>query len=95
MTFVERLFDLLKDKEIGWEAAKALGDIVSPDAILTKDNHANVKVMRLFETYSIADQDPSKILHVQRYVSSILPKLVALARAGSGENSVIQPILRH
>jgi len=62
MNFAERLYDLLKDKEIGWEAAKGLGDIVNSDAVLTKDNHANVK-----------------ILYVQRYVSGVLPKLVALA----------------
>jgi len=39
------LFDLLKDQEIGWDAAKALGDVVDSDAILTKDNHANVKIL--------------------------------------------------
>jgi DNA repair/transcription protein MET18/MMS19 len=95
MTFAERLYGLLKDKEIGWEGAKALGDIVDSDAILTKDNHANVKVMRLFVTNSIANRDQSKILHVQKYVSTILPKLVALARTGSGEDGDIRPILHH
>ena len=50
MSFSERLYDLLKDKEIGWEAAKALGEIVESDAILTKANHADVKVKRFFRT---------------------------------------------
>jgi len=57
MTFSEHLYDLLKDKEVGWEAAKAFGDVVDSDTILTKDNHANVKVMRLFVTNSITDRD--------------------------------------
>jgi DNA repair/transcription protein MET18/MMS19 len=95
MTFSERLYDLLKDKEIGWEAAKALGDIVNSDTILTKENHANVKVIRLFPTSSIADRDQSKILYVQKYVSAILPKIVVLARTGDSENGVIQPFLSH
>lgn len=95
MTFAERLCNLLKDKEIGWEAAKALGDIVASDTILTKDNYANVKVIRFSATISIADRDQSKILYAQKYVSAILPKLVALARTDNSENDVTQPILSH
>jgi len=93
MTFSERLYDLLKDKDVGWEAAKAFGDIVESDTILTKDNHANVKVMCLFVTNSITDRDHPKILYVQKYVSAILPKLVDLARTGNGENAVIRTFL--
>jgi DNA repair/transcription protein MET18/MMS19 len=93
ITFTERLFDLLKDKEIGWEAAKALGEIVDSDAILTKDNKANVKVIRFIQTNTAADRDQSKVLYVQKYVSTILPKLVALARTGGSGCSVIPAIL--
>jgi hypothetical protein len=91
MIFVERLYDLLKDKEISWEAAKALGDVVDSDVILTKDNHADIKVMlvRNYFDYRLrSTQDP-----LQKYVSVILPKLVALARTGGGENGVIQSVL--
>jgi DNA repair/transcription protein MET18/MMS19 len=95
MNFSERLYDLLKDKEVGWEAAKAFGNIVDSDTILTKDNHANVKVMRLFITNSIANQNHTKILYAQKYVSVILPKLVDLARTGNGDNAVIHPIFCH
>lgn len=44
LTFTERLYDAFGDDSVGWEAAKAVGDIVSPDAILTKANHAEIKV---------------------------------------------------
>lgn len=50
MAFSERLYDSLRDKEIGWVAAKALGEIVESDAILTKANHADVKVKHIVRT---------------------------------------------
>lgn len=44
MTFVERLYGLLDDESLGWEAAKAIGEIPSTAAVLTKANRAEVKV---------------------------------------------------
>jgi DNA repair/transcription protein MET18/MMS19 len=44
MRFVDRLFDVLGDQEIGWDAARAIGDICGADKILTKRHHAIVKV---------------------------------------------------
>jgi DNA repair/transcription protein MET18/MMS19 len=44
MTFVERLYGLFDDESVGWEAAKAIGEIPSTDAVLTKANRAEIKV---------------------------------------------------
>jgi DNA repair/transcription protein MET18/MMS19 len=44
MTFVERLYGLFDDESVGWDAAKAIGEIPSTDAVLTKANRAEVKV---------------------------------------------------
>jgi DNA repair/transcription protein MET18/MMS19 len=45
MTYAELLYDVFGDESIGWDAAKALGDIVSSDTVLTRANHADVKVI--------------------------------------------------
>jgi DNA repair/transcription protein MET18/MMS19 len=44
MPFVDALFEAVKDDEIGWTAARAIGEIAAADAVLTKKNHAIVKV---------------------------------------------------
>jgi DNA repair/transcription protein MET18/MMS19 len=44
MTFAERLYEAFDDASISWEAAKAIGEIPKADSILTKANHAEVKV---------------------------------------------------
>lgn len=43
-TFTDRLFTLFDDPDVGWSAARAIGQIVSQDRILTKKNHAVIKV---------------------------------------------------
>ncbi|TFK51878.1 ARM repeat-containing protein [Heliocybe sulcata] len=43
--FVDRLFEVFDDTDINWDAAKAVGDIVAPDDVLTKKNHAVVKIL--------------------------------------------------
>lgn len=55
MTFTERIYDVFGDESIGWEAAKAIGEIVSPDTILTKANHAEIKVRRMHPSMSPAE----------------------------------------
>ncbi|KAF9531685.1 RNAPII transcription regulator C-terminal-domain-containing protein [Crepidotus variabilis] len=45
ITFAEKLYDVFGDQDIGWTASKALGEIVSHDPVLTKANHANVKIL--------------------------------------------------
>lgn len=44
MRFVDSIFSILGDKQIGWDAAKAIGEIGTADKILTKRNHAIIKV---------------------------------------------------
>lgn len=44
MVFTERLYEAFGDESISWEAAKAIGDVASPDTVLTKANHAEIKV---------------------------------------------------
>ncbi|KAK2463614.1 hypothetical protein APHAL10511_004365 [Amanita phalloides] len=68
MRFRDALFEAVKDEEIGWVAAKAIGEIVAVDSVLTKKNHAIIK-----------------FLYAQKYVSQVLPRIVANAR-GSDDN---------
>jgi DNA repair/transcription protein MET18/MMS19 len=44
MRFVDRLFEVLDDEQIGWDAARGIGEIGSTDKILTKRNHAIIRV---------------------------------------------------
>jgi DNA repair/transcription protein MET18/MMS19 len=50
MRFVDRLFEVLHDQHIGWDAARGIGEIGGTDKILTKQNHAIVRVNILRET---------------------------------------------
>jgi DNA repair/transcription protein MET18/MMS19 len=59
LPFVNRLFELFDDTEVGWDAARAIGQAGTVDKVLTKRNHAIIKV-----------------LHAQKYASSILPKII-------------------
>jgi len=45
MNFAERLYEAFDDESISWEAAKAIGEIPKGDSILTKANHAEVKIL--------------------------------------------------
>jgi len=45
MRFVDCLFEVLDDQNVGWDAARAIGEIGGPDKILTKRNHANIKIL--------------------------------------------------
>jgi len=44
MRFVDRLFDVLGDKEVGWDAARGIGEIGGTDKILTKWQPRHIKV---------------------------------------------------
>ncbi|KAI9458702.1 ARM repeat-containing protein [Russula earlei] len=59
LPFVNRLFELFDDTKVGWDAARAIGQAGTVDKVLTKRNHAVIKV-----------------LHAQKYASSILPKII-------------------
>ncbi|GBE89610.1 MMS19 nucleotide excision repair [Sparassis crispa] len=45
MRNTDRLFELFGDTEIHWDAAKAIGKIVGADKVLTRRNHAVVKIL--------------------------------------------------
>ncbi|KAH9943852.1 ARM repeat-containing protein [Amylocystis lapponica] len=45
MSHTDRLFELFLDAEVGWDAAKAVGSIPATDKVLTKKNHAIVKIL--------------------------------------------------
>ncbi|KAF8347787.1 Dos2-interacting transcription regulator of RNA-Pol-II-domain-containing protein [Amanita rubescens] len=70
MRFRDALFEAVKDEVIGWTAAKAIGEVVAVDSVLTKKNHANVK-----------------FLYAQKYVSQVLPRIVANARDSDDNKS--------
>ena len=50
-SFTDRLVELFDDSDIGWDAARAIGQVVSADKTLTKKNHAVIKV-RLCPAYA-------------------------------------------
>ncbi|KAJ3862033.1 ARM repeat-containing protein [Lentinula novae-zelandiae] len=43
--FADVIFLLFDDEDIKWNAAKSFGDIVRTDTILTKQNHASIKML--------------------------------------------------
>lgn len=69
LSFSERLFQVFGDEAVGWDAAKACGEIPGTDTILTKRNNAVIK-----------------ILHSQKYVNTILPRLMEGAKSSSRSN---------
>ncbi|OSD04782.1 ARM repeat-containing protein [Trametes coccinea BRFM310] len=42
---VDRLFELFDDDSVSWDAARAIGRIPGPDKVLTKRNHAVIKIL--------------------------------------------------
>ncbi|THH18072.1 hypothetical protein EW146_g2870 [Bondarzewia mesenterica] len=45
MSFVDRLFTLFDDKDVSWNAARAIGQVVASDRILTKKNRAVIRIL--------------------------------------------------
>ncbi len=46
-SFVDKLFELFGDADVGWDAARAIGQVGTADKELTKRNHAIIKVLFL------------------------------------------------
>ncbi|KAI0056039.1 ARM repeat-containing protein [Artomyces pyxidatus] len=44
-TFVDRLFELFDESQVSWDAARAIGRLGATDDILTKKNHAVLKIL--------------------------------------------------
>ncbi|KAK0188708.1 ARM repeat-containing protein [Armillaria mellea] len=76
LDFADRLFGVFGDESIGGDAAKAIGQVVEPGDVLSKSNHAVIK-----------------ILHVQRFVSKILPRIIAGANDASRPNEQISSLV--
>ncbi|TRM60732.1 RNAPII transcription regulator C-terminal-domain-containing protein [Schizophyllum amplum] len=68
---VNKLFGLFDDSTVSWDAAKVIGQIGRADTVLTKRNHAVIR-----------------ILYLQKYVNSILPRI--MSDAAGRENPVVQ-----
>ncbi|KAH9161567.1 ARM repeat-containing protein [Lactarius sanguifluus] len=45
LLFVDRLFELFGDADVGWDAARAIGQVGTVDKELTKRNHAIIKIL--------------------------------------------------
>ncbi|KIY65117.1 ARM repeat-containing protein [Cylindrobasidium torrendii FP15055 ss-10] len=73
--FVDRLFEVFPRADIGWDAAKALGRLVDPHA---EDGAVLVKKHRAV----------TRILHVQKFVSTVLPRIIDGATAKEGGEAV-------
>jgi len=44
LSFTDKLLDALSDEIIGWDVARALGDVAAADDVLTKKHHAVFRV---------------------------------------------------
>jgi DNA repair/transcription protein MET18/MMS19 len=49
--FTAKVFEAFSDEIISWNAAKAVADIAAADPILTKKNHAVIKVLLLLSIF--------------------------------------------
>lgn len=44
LRLVNRLFELFDDDSVSWDAARAIGAAIGADKVLTKRNHAIIRV---------------------------------------------------
>ncbi|CCM00251.1 uncharacterized protein FIBRA_02280 [Fibroporia radiculosa] len=100
--YVNRLFELFDDAEISWDAARGVGSAIGTDKVLTKRNHAVIKVTSvLIMPYHIrADTDmfidfllPLLLrgldLPDTEIRAAIMDTLFTAAQSGSKENNVV------
>ncbi|TFY77934.1 hypothetical protein EWM64_g6077 [Hericium alpestre] len=45
LPLAQQLFDLFDDVNVSWDAARAVGQVVAADKVLTKPNHAVIKIL--------------------------------------------------
>lgn len=94
MKNVDRLFDLFDDEQVSWDAARTVGRIPATDKILTKKNHAILRV---------SPQTTRENLNAHSHVRSryCMPRSTAAPffRASSKERKrphvCVRPYLRH
>jgi len=84
--YVDRLFALFGDESLGWDAAKAIGEIGSGgEGVLTKKNFA---VLRVRASLSFVKAHvlilSLKILSGQKFFNTVLPRIVAGVKSTEG-----------
>jgi RNAPII transcription regulator C-terminal len=84
LPFVNRLFELFDDAEIGWDAARAIGQVGTVDKVLTKRNHAVIKVSFPRPSCRYQLTSTPQVLHSQKYASNILPKIIQGIKDSTG-----------
>lgn len=42
--FISKLFEVFPDEVVGWDAARAVGEVAAPDHVLTKKHYAVIRV---------------------------------------------------
>lgn len=82
------------DSQVGWDAGRAIGDIVATDAILTKQNHANIRVGVIVFILVEGSNCFLQILYAQKYFSGVLPRILVGAQScGNLSTSAFRPYL--
>ena len=69
MANVDRLLGLFDDTDVSWDAARAIGRIPGPDKVLTKRNHAVLRVNVLHGTYCYSVPD---VMHIDIICAKVL-----------------------
>ncbi|KAG5340290.1 hypothetical protein C0989_002306 [Termitomyces sp. Mn162] len=100
--FTDKVFELFTDDEISWDAAKTLGDLASSDQILTKRNHAVMKILHtqkfvngILPRIIIGAQDSNKPPHEQTaYLVALTSLIKAISRTTyAHEMTTLMPLL--
>ncbi|KAH0836552.1 ARM repeat-containing protein [Lanmaoa asiatica] len=53
LSFIDTLFTLLDDETVSWDAARALGELVADNGILTKRNGAVLKILHVQKYFNV------------------------------------------
>lgn len=84
-SFTDRLIELFDDSDIGWDAARAIGQVVSSDKVLTKKHHAVIKVSGHTQLSRNWPHCPVQFLYAQKFANVMLPRIIEGAKSTSGE----------
>lgn len=83
-SFTDRLVNLFDDVDIGWDAARAIGHIVDQDKVLTKKNHAVIRVSTPSRLRGGPWLNSAQFLFAQKFANVMLPRLIEGAKTSSG-----------
>lgn len=70
--YTDKLFELFDDPNVGWDAARAIGKVPRKDKVLTKQNHAVVRVRNFLR----CELQLAKPIHI---VDSLRPTILQLS----------------